>query len=553
LGAALSRQIRGGTFLRGVARVIRKPFAYHVRPRAPQTRVNRQCPTLITEKLREIAVHDVTSARQWPTPIARFTGRRLAALGEFRNALNVSVFPATDADARIVDQQLDILRANTRLIPYAIPAAGLAGAFAVSGWVDSLTLVVWLVLLVIAAGVHELASRRFDAKPRTTVADVRRRSVAMTAACFAYLLIWSAFGIIAWAPEIVASHFLVAFVLGCTLAAACTMGAVHLASVVSVAVPAGLLMVLRPLLGDVFDPMAGFCLVYVVLMAAFARSTHNMTTRALQLENDRAGLIDSLRHARDESDSARKRAEQANLAKSEFLANMSHELRTPLNAIIGFSDIIRTRAMGPAREKYTEYAGFINESGNHLLSLISDMLELAKIEAGRKTLREEEVDLADVIAAAMNDIETAAANREVTVEATRGDSMPPLYADRHALRQLLLQILSNAVKFTPPKGYVTVGAQLSQAGEIELIVADNGVGITPEEQLQVFDRFGRGQHDIARGEKGAGLGLPIAKGLAELHGGRIALFSAPGEGTRVIVTFPASRTVASDRLRVVAG
>jgi signal transduction histidine kinase len=311
-------------------------------------------------------------------------------------------------------------------------------------------------------------------------------------------------------------------------------------------------MILLPVANDVLDPMGAFCAVFVVLMAAFARSTHLTTRRTLELENDRAALIDSLRHARDESDSARKRAEQANLAKSEFLANMSHELRTPLNAIIGFSDIIRTRSVGPARDKYAEYAGFINESGNHLLGLINDMLELAKIEAGRKILREEDIDLAELIAAAMGDVEAVARERDVTVEAARSAAIPALRADRHALRQILLQLLLNAVNFTQPKGYVTVGAQLNPSAEIELIVADNGVGIAPQDQLHVFDRFGRGQYDIARNEKGAGMGLPIAKGLAELHGGRITLISAPGEGTRVVIAFPASRTVTA-QVRSLAG
>jgi two-component system, cell cycle sensor histidine kinase PleC len=473
-------------------------------------------------------------------------------LRNFWDALVASVMPATDAEARIVDQQLDMLREHTRLIPFAIPAAGIAAALSVSQWVSWSVLGVWLAALLIMAVVHELCARRFDARPRTTIADIRRRAIVMTAACLGYLLVWCAFGVIAWAPDILGSHYLVAFVLGCTLAAACTMGAVHLASVVSVAVPAAIVMVLPPLLTDILDPMGAFCIVFVVLMTAFARSTHMTTRRTLELENDRAGLIDSLRTARDESDTARKRAEQANLAKSEFLANMSHELRTPLNAIIGFSDIIRARSVGPARDKYAEYAGFINDSGNHLLGLISDMLELAKIEAGRKTLREEDVDVSDVIAAAIGDVESVANQREVTVEATRRSAVPALRADRHALCQALLQILLNAVNFTQPKGYVTVGAQLTPSGEIELIVADNGVGIAPEDQLQVFDRFGRGQHDIARNEKGAGLGLPIAKGLVELHGGRIALFSAPGEGTRVVVTFPASRTVTA-QIHAIAG
>jgi signal transduction histidine kinase len=221
---------------------------------------------------------------------------------------------------------------------------------------------------------------------------------------------------------------------------------------------------------------------------------------------------------------------------------MSHELRTPLNAIIGFSDIIRTRAFGPSRDKYVEYAGFINESGTHLLALISDMLELAKIEAGRKTLREETIELSEVIAAVAEDVRGVARDREVTIEIGRGPA-PLLHADRYAVHHILHQLVSNAVKFTRPQGHVKITARLNEAGEVALVVIDDGVGIGPEEQALVFDRFGRGKHDIARSNIGPGLGLPIVKGLVELHGGRIALASAPGEGTLATVYFPASRSV----------
>ena len=471
-----------------------------------QRPVNLRRNTLGLERLlREIPLHDVTPARPWPTRFAALYVRVRTAIRQFRDSLEVSLFPETEAEARIVDGQLDILRANTRLIPYAIPVAAIVTAIGVSKWVATPTLIVWLALLAGAAVVHELVARRFDKQPRTTVADVRKRAMVMTLACFGYLLVWSSFGVWAWSADILVSHYLVAFVLGCTLAAACTMGAVHTASVVGVAVPAAIVMVVQLLASDALDPVTGICVVYVVLMAAFARSTHVTTTRALRLEGDRAGLIENLRRARDESDSARKRAEAANLAKSEFLANMSHELRTPLNAIIGFSDIIRTRALGPARDKYAEYAGFINESGNHLLALISDILDLAKIEAGRKTLHEEDVELLEVVAAVTEDVRNVARDREVTIETVPAPDLSLLYADRHAVHQILFQLLSNAVKFTQPGGHVTVGGELNNSGEIVLMVADNGIGIDPDEHGQVFDRFGRGQHDVAR-EHGCGIG-----------------------------------------------
>ena len=164
-------------------------------------------------------------------------------------------------------------------------------------------------------------------------------------------------------------------------------------------------------------------------------------------------------------------------------------------------------------------------------------------------LREEEVDLEAAMADAAEDARPAARDRQVTVEIARGAPLPPLLADRRAMQEILYQLFSNAVKFTQPNGYVNASAQVTANGEIAVVIADTGVGIAPEDQTQMFDRFGRGQHDVARTNAGAGLGLPIVKGLVELHGGRIALSSAPGEGTRVSVFFPAERVVSTGRLR----
>src|SRR5262249_11061734 len=151
----------------------------------------------------------------------------------------------------------------------------------------------WLALLFLAAAAHEVAARHFDAHKRAGPADVRRRAITMTALCLVYLAVWSSFGVWAWSADGAVSHYLVAFVRGGPLAAACTMGSAHTASVVGVTVPAAALMVARPLFANALDPMTGICIVYVVLMAAFARSTHNTTTRTLQLEDDRIELIDS--------------------------------------------------------------------------------------------------------------------------------------------------------------------------------------------------------------------------------------------------------------------
>ena len=509
---------------------------------------NRQLSRIVRDITDRTPLPDVDPNKASAARVLALPGLVRVAVSDFRDAFTMSLFPKTDAEARIVDAQLDALRDHTRLIPYAIPMAAIAGAASVYKWVGIGTLITWMALLVIAAVAHEFCARHFDRHRPTTIAATQNRALVMATVCTIYLLIWTSFGIWAWSPGILVSHYLVAFVLGCTLAAACTMGSVHVASVVGVAVPAGVLMIIRPVVADVFDPMTGISVVYVLLMAAFARSAHVTTSRALRLELDRADLIDSLRRAHSESDNARKRAEAASRAKSEFLANMNHELRTPLNAIIGFSDIIRTRAVGPASDKYAEYAGFINEAGSHLLGLISGVLELAKIEAGRKALNEQDIDVALAISDAIMDVQPAARDREVVVKTAHAASLPHITADPSALREILFHVLSNAVKFTAPTGDVTVGAHATPEGELAIAVSDTGIGISKEMQAQMFDRFGRGKHDVARANAGAGLGLPIVKGLVELHGGRVELASDVGVGTTVTVFFPPERVMRAAQL-----
>jgi two-component system cell cycle sensor histidine kinase PleC len=270
--------------------------------------------------------------------------------------------------------------------------------------------------------------------------------------------------------------------------------------------------------------------------------------RMMKLEIERGALIENLKTAKADSDSARERAEEANRAKSAFLANMSHELRTPLNAILGFSEIINTRAMGrDAMDQYAEYAGYIHGSGEHLLSLINDILDLAKIEAGRMVLRETEIDLRSIMddTAKMMSAKAVAGGVSLAVHVDR--SFPNVYADDRAVRQMLVNLASNAIKFTPANGRVTAFANVLPDGALAFGVDDTGVGIAPEDHARVFESFGQGRHDAVLSDKGTGLGLPIVKGLAEAHGGTVMLNSVPNEGTRITVIFPPDRARARFR------
>ena len=229
----------------------------------------------------------------------------------------------------------------------------------------------------------------------------------------------------------------------------------------------------------------------------------------------------------------------ASQAKSEFLANMSHELRTPLNAIIGFSEMLSAGYFGAVNDKQRERVQDINLCGTHLLQLISDILEFSKGEAGKLELNEEEIDLRRAIDECVRIVAERAKTKQITLQVNVAEQLPTMNADKRKVRQILLNLLSNAIKFTPPGGTISVSAQLDSHRQMQLIVADTGVGIKEEDiptALAVFGQVHRSQS-----HEGTGLGLPLCKMFAELHGGKLQLTSVVGEGTTVRVIFPASR------------
>jgi PAS domain S-box-containing protein len=238
---------------------------------------------------------------------------------------------------------------------------------------------------------------------------------------------------------------------------------------------------------------------------------------------------------------ARDQADRANRAKSEFLARVSHELRTPLNAILGFSEIMRSEALGPLGGRYREFAQDIYDSGQHLLAIINDILDLTRVEAGRFELHEEVIEVAELLDTVRRLVagRAEAAGLRLAVEMDVG--LPALRGDKRVLKQVLLNLLSNAVKFTPVGGGVRVAADREPEGGIAIVVQDDGIGIAPADIPKVLEPFGQVDSALARRHAGAGLGLPISRALVELHGGRFALESMPGRGTRVTVRLPPDR------------
>jgi signal transduction histidine kinase len=229
--------------------------------------------------------------------------------------------------------------------------------------------------------------------------------------------------------------------------------------------------------------------------------------------------------------------EVANKHKSDFLANMSHELRTPLNAIIGFSEVLLERMFGEVNDKQVEYLKDIHESGRHLLSLINDILDLSKIEAGRMELELSEFHLPTAVSNAMTLVRERAQRHGIALGLEMDSGLGALHADERKVKQILLNLLSNAVKFTPDGGRVDVLARKAD-GKVEIAVRDTGIGIAPEDHAAVFEEFKQVGRDYTRKAEGTGLGLALTKRLVELHGGEIALESAPGKGSTFTVRLP---------------
>lgn len=248
----------------------------------------------------------------------------------------------------------------------------------------------------------------------------------------------------------------------------------------------------------------------------------------------------------DELYGAKVRAEDASRAKSEFLANVSHELRTPLNAIIGFSSIIMNQLFGKiGSEKYQEYAKDINESGIHLLDIINDILDLSKAEAGKLSLSFEEVNIPRAIRKCVTLLSERAKDHQIRIAMDIPENIPTLYADNVRFIQIVLNILSNAVKFTNPGGQVSVSVKthgsVASVSGFTVSISDTGIGMTPEEVELAFQSFGQIDSGLNRKYEGTGLGLPLTRKLIELHHGEIAIESERGKGTTVRLYFPAEQ------------
>ena len=257
----------------------------------------------------------------------------------------------------------------------------------------------------------------------------------------------------------------------------------------------------------------------------------------LQLQEERRAAYEALRAAKEE-------AEVANRAKSEFLATISHELRTPLNAVIGFSEMMMLETLGPmGSPQYVDHARDIHSAGSHLLAIINDILDLSKAEAGKLDLMEGEVDVAEAIAAVWRIMRPRAEQAGLTLAVAAPRELPTLYADERKLKQMLMNLASNAIKFTPKGGHVALAVSVEAERSFTICVRDSGIGIAKENLEKVLQPFVQIDSALNRRHAGTGLGLPLVAAMMELHGGKLLLESAPGEGTAAALVFPWRRVV----------
>jgi two-component system cell cycle sensor histidine kinase PleC len=469
------------------------------------------------------------------------------------SAVRASLAP-TEAEAWRTDAQIRMHRNGSRSSMMLIPVAAFLIAILFAPWVNAAMRFGWAAFMTVLCLTIDQINRRLDRMTGRDARAVGRKSTISTILSVFFVAAWCSMGALFWVDGQPLDQMLLVLVLACSMAGTIALCASHPAiAVATLTIHAAFLIGPAALAHDHLDTMLALLGgMFTVLISGQLFTLSIGTGKLLLLEHERTQLVHNLRAAKSESDRERGLAKSAGRAKSQFLSNMNHELRTPMNAILGFSEIIQSKAFGNDVEKYVEYAGIIHDSGKHLLSLIDDMLDLAKIEAGKLSLKEADVDLCYVIENAIANQEVVARQAQLTLSMRIARGLPRIFADERGIRQIVVNLLSNAIKFTPPEGHVTVFARAEADGGIAFGVEDTGVGIAAEDRDHVFERFGHGRHDITMDKKGTGLGLAIVKGFAEAHDGNVMLESKIGDGTRVTVHIPVDRVIARENTRLSA-
>src|SRR6185437_6561089 len=452
-----------------------------------------------------------------PPAAAPVSSRRAAArrVREARDRLTSSSGTRPAFDRELLRQY-----AQTRMsASYVVMLLVVATGFLFGVWMQPVSAAAWTIGLLCIHLAIMRACARFLAEP-ASLAATRKWRTRFVLLDLVYGLGWMAILI---HPQLGAVSdtlrmFLMLLVVAMSSMLAAKLPIAALAATVPITVAIGLNFVLS----GKFDNyvLAAFAIAAEGYFALLAHRLHSTPLATLAARAEKDALIGELEQAKSISDEARHRAESANVAKSRFLAQMSHELRTPLNAILGFSEVMKSEIFGAHQVAvYKEYSADIHNSGVHLLNLINEILDLSRIEAGRYELNEEAVSLVNVVADCHHLLKLRASNRGITIHEVFEQGMPRVWGDERATRQIVLNLLSNSIKFTPQGGEIWLKVGWTASGGQYLSVKDTGPGIPEDEIPIVLASFGQGSNSIKSAEQGAGLGLPIAKSLIDMHGG----------------------------------
>ena len=469
--------------------------------------------------------------------------RRAAAqrVREARDRLTSSSGTRPAFDTELLRQYAQTRISAAYVVMLLVVATGLLFGF----WMQPFSAAAWTCgMLCIHAAIIRNCSR-FLAEPPSPAAT-RKWQTRFVLLDLLYGLCWTA--VLVHPALDPASDTFMMFLMLLVIAVSTMLAANLPIAALAATAPVTVAIALNFVLGGTLDEyvLAVLALAAEGYFALLARRLHSTTLATLEARAEKDALIGELEQAKSISDEARHRAESANVAKSRFLAQMSHELRTPLNAILGFSEVMKSEIFGAhAVPVYKEYSADIHNSGVHLLNLINEILDLSRIEAGRYELNEEAVSLVHVVADCHHLLKLRASSRGITIHEVFEQGMPRIWGDERATRQIVLNLLSNSIKFTPQGGEIWLKAGWTASGGQYLSVKDTGSGIAEDEIPIVLASFGQGSNSIKSAEQGAGLGLPIAKSLIDMHGGTFTLKSKLRIGTEVIITFPPERVMSA--------
>ncbi len=447
----------------------------------------------------------------------------------------------------VIDTLMATIVFNPLFTAICVPALYFAGS--PLGPVSPLRLAMAEGLQLLSAGAALLIYRRYRQVAADQVATAERLLVASQ---ILFSAVWGAIVFLFWLPGNLVNQMFVIMVMSLVSYAVVFARSVHLQLLAaSLLVQGGFLIVRLLTSGEALaHALSPLIIAYMVYLWLMGRGSNRQLGTMIAARFANEDLAAALRVARDDALHKRYEAETANASKTAFLANMSHELRTPLNAILGFSEIIAHQSMGPDQlDRYSDYAKDIHVSGAHLLSLINDMLDVAKIESGRMEIEPRWVDPRDVVDGVVRLVGPRALQKRQILETEDMFSAPLVMADERAFRQMLLNLISNAVKFTPDGGHITISCAGLAQGGLEVRVTDNGPGIPEEKLARVLEPFSQIDNRFDREAGGTGLGLALADGLVRMHGGKIVLKNNPGGGLTATLYFPSTMPVSDARAR----